>query len=585
MAKQGPARLPVKQAVLVGVSDYGHPDHSLPFCKRDVEELAAVLRHKGYDCLKWVDQPLRDLLDHDVLENHIKSATHEDDDVLFYFSGHGLDIGGEQLLQGKGARVRDLSKALIQDDLLLLSHVIECLAKQPARKILIVDACRVASNDLNLNTDIQKQRRTALQAVQNCAVVFSSVDGTESFGDPSNSGSRFTMALVEELKQHGRGLLGIVEAATARVNRVNDGKHQTPWIYASIRDRPLDAFTVTRTPLHGVRIPRYPAKRPGGQAWAVLFGSNVLAEMTEEKFSEVVRLPIFLHERIRSYEPSNDGQSHLFVKSQSRSLHVLSVARAKKWEDAVATTKRIGATSLTKVFGASWSPNDDGIVAYGISKPGKAPVQIWRFKGERSAVSESIVDMPDISECNSVCWISDDELLISCCSASDRPTNVFGLTKQQNGSWRCQLQWATQHPLRISAMLFLEDSRVVLGGDDGSVAVADLKENKQPVFTPRVHEFSGRPHLALLPWTGDSRSEFPLVELGVVCLAADPGTGLLGCAYFDSTIAFYDQNLKTYVKTFTLPHGGHLPRIRSIAPKTFIAVAGIDVEEYQVGMI
>jgi hypothetical protein len=585
MANQKPARPPVKIAILVGVTDYGHPDSNLPFCKRDVQELAAVLRHKGYMCVERVDQPLRDLVDKGVLEHQIKTATHEDDDVLFYFSGHGLDVGGEQLLQGKGVRVSDLQKALNQDDVLLLSHVMECLAKQPARKILIVDACRIVSNNFDLNVDMQKQRRTALQAVQNCAVVFASVDGKESFGNPTNNGSRFTMALVEELKQHGRGLLGIVEAATTRVNRVNDGKQQTPWIYASMRDRPMDAFRVSRTPWRGSKSPKYLAKRPGGQAWAVLPGSNALAEMTGGKFASVVRLPQFLHERIRSYEPSNDGLSHLFVKSKSCSLHVLTVARAKRWQDAVPTAKRIGATSLNEVFGAFWSPNDERIVAYGVAKQGKRSVQIWRFKADCAAISEVIVDAPELLECNSACWISDEELLISCSSGSDRPANVFGLTMQPGGSWRCQLQWTTKHPLRISAMLVLDDKRIALGGDDGSVAVADLKENKQPVFTRRDHGFSGRHHLPLLPWTGNSRSDIPLVELGVVGLASDPGTGLLGCAYFDSTISFYDHNLKTYVKTYSLPRGGHLPRIRSVAPRTFMSVAGVDVDEFEVESI
>ena len=134
-------------------------------------------------------------------------------------------------------------------------------------------------------------------------------------------------------------------------------------------------------------------------------------------------------------------------------------------------------------------------------------------------------------------------------------------------------------------MIVVGDRHVALGGDDGSIAVADLSKDEQPDFTRREHGFSGRSHIPLLPWTGRSRYGIQPVELGVVGLAVDPETGLLGCAYFDSTIAFYDRNLKTYVKTFTLPRGGHLPRIRLISSRTFMSVAGIDVDEFQIESI
>lgn len=578
-------RPPVKRAFLIGVSDYGPSGTSLPFCKRDVEMLAAVLKHKGYECIEWVDRPLRDVLDKQALWNHISAAKNESDDVLFYFSGHGLDIGGEQVLQGKNARMNDPQKALTQDDVLLLSHVMDCLSKLPARKILIVDACRVVSENSNLNAALQKQRRSALQATENCAVVFASVDGTESFGTPTNNGSRFTMALVEELKQYGRGILRIVEEVTERVSQVNDGKRQTPWLYASLRDRPMDAFGVNRVPNRHQRQPKYLARSPGGHVWAVLAGSNALAEMKNGIFVNVVRLPRFLHSGIRCYEPSNDGLRHLFVKSTNCSLDVLTIAKAAQWEAATSTRKRLGATTLTKVFGASWSPQNGRVIAYGTPERGKLSVKIWRFEANGTAVSEKIDGMPNAIEANSVCWIREDELLISCSSGSDMKAKVFALTKKQDESWRCQLQWTSSHPLRISAMLDVGDRGVALGGDDGSIAVAYLNKDEQPEFTPREHEFSGRSHLPLLPWTGSSRSGIHNDELGVVSLAVDSETGLLGCAYFDSTIAFYDRNLKTYVKKFTLHRGGHLPCIRTLASRTFMSVAGTDVAEFQIESI
>ena len=50
MTNQQPARMPVKRAVLVGVSDYGDPISNLPFCKRDVEEggFKSEVQHPGF---------------------------------------------------------------------------------------------------------------------------------------------------------------------------------------------------------------------------------------------------------------------------------------------------------------------------------------------------------------------------------------------------------------------------------------------------------------------------------------------------------------------------------------------------------
>lgn len=565
-----PLLVPVKRAFLIGVTDYGDPERNLDFCARDVDALANVLERKGFVCKKWVDQPLRQVVEDGELATFVAAAVHQDDDIVFYFSGHGLDVGGEQLLQGKGVQLNNLKNALHTDDLLRLSEVMECLAGSPARKMLIVDACRVAPAAVDVADDLQRMRRTALQEVKNCAVVFASVDGTKAWGSPSNDGSRFTMALVEELKQYGRGLMSVVEATMERVNSVKDINEQTPWIYSSMRDRSLDAYRITMRTADRDSFPKHLVRRAASPAWAILSGAESLAELRGEKLHPLARLPKALQSSILAYEPSSDGAAHLLVKGFSKSLHRLVVQKAPNWRDSAVQVHRLTAQSLRRIFGALWSSLDQRILAFGRPTHGKEAIRIWRLESEAMAANEAISGLPQDVECNAACWLSEDEALVACCRDTASPTCVFILTRK-GAAWAGQLLWTTTQPLRVTKMRVLARSGVVaLGADDGSIAVVDLAMQLQPRFYARPQPFSGHTHMSSMPWSGSSRSGDDRVQRGVGDIAEDVGTGLLGITYFDSTIAFFDPVLSTFVDTFTLPSRTHLPHIVCTEPGLFM---------------
>lgn len=55
----------------------------------------------------------------------LSRITSPDDVVLFYFSGHGEDLGGEQILLGKGGKLKDTAKALFSANLMPLSNILD----------------------------------------------------------------------------------------------------------------------------------------------------------------------------------------------------------------------------------------------------------------------------------------------------------------------------------------------------------------------------------------------------------------------------------------------------------------------------
>jgi hypothetical protein len=565
---------PVKRAFLVGVTDYGNPTHGdLPFCKDDVAALAGVLQRKGFDCQDWIDKPLSDLLPCGELARFYKDAKSAEDTILFYFSGHGVDVAGEQILRGPGVKLSALKQGLFEGNLLLLSGVLDELSNFPAQKIVIVDACRVPEPGDGIAETVQKARRLALERLTNCAVIYASADGKKSFATPENKASRFTLSLTQELKKYGRGVLPTVESAIELVAAYKDGKSQTPWIYASLRDRPIDGFRIEETRLDGMQFSAHLGAAGNGDVWAVMSGSSAVAKFQAGAFVNRARLPVALSRSMRSYHPHPDANRHVFVKSEGTGVHQVTVSpAAAAWHKSEVETKKWDVKGMERVFGACWSPEGDFLAAFGAPRTGNLGAAIWSSASIKIK-REQISRLPDDLEINAAAWISETKLLVAGAAHKSATSNVF-LLERTGKEWIAHFFWKSSDSLRVTSMLVAKDKQhVYIGADDGSVAVGILSESNQPVFVAREHPASGFKSLAVMPWTGASRHE-DYVEIGVCSMALDEQTKILGLTYFDGTAAFWDVDLRSYVKSFALSRGARRPRIVSVEPGSFLCQDG-----------
>lgn len=562
---------PNKVAFLVGVSDYGSTSKSLEFCEKDVSRLAEVLERKGFTCEKWINKKLNDIIDTDALINHFKNACQATDTVLFYFSGHGMDLGGEQLLLGKGVRATNMNHALYNDDVVPLSRILELLSRSMAQKIVIIDACRVPSKDQSPAADLYKERGQVMRSLANCAVVFSSADSTESFGTPANEHSRFTFSLTEELKFYGRGLLSILEATTRRLNKFNDGKSQTPWIYASLEDRALDGYAVaiTKTASH-----RWPDELCGGAPhgiWGLIAGSNALALFSGGTWVPKARLPQHVRDRLYSFDCNSSGTACVFLRSGRKALAIANVTFAPNWDQSAVHTYSLGAKGFDRYFGACWSPAGSRLLAFGASEKGNAGLKIWSFCAPHQRQLEPVEGVLLDVECNAGTWIDDDTAIVSFCKNESSSSHIYLLNKAVAGKWVGSCLGITAPQVRITALTTnSQKSHIYIGCDDGSTASLDMNNPVMPVFSPRQHNFHGRRHYGKLPWSGKSRTADDLAEPGVVRMAYDDQTGLLGITYFDSTVALFDPLLGTYVEAVVLPGRPLRPRIALVGPSIFL---------------
>jgi WD40 repeat protein len=561
---------PVKLAFLVGVSDYGDSAKNLDFCEDDVRRLAGVLERKGFTSKQWVNKPLTDILQPEVLRDFFNNAQESTDTVIFYFTGHGEDLGGEQLLLGKNVKRANMSRALNVDDVLPLSRVLEMLADLPAQKIVIVDACRVPSVDQSPALELYKARANAINSLSNCAIVFASADGKKSFGSPDNSCSRFTYSLTEELKKYGNGLLSIVEATTTRVSKYNDGHNQTPWVYASIQERALDGFSITNSQMVGPGRPKNFSSSEN-VIWSILSGSNSLAKYELGKWVPLANLRESLTSGMTSFDCRLGGAEFVFVRHWKKTLAIALVSFGSVRKLSKVKTRLIGAQSMNRFFGAYWSPEGKSLLAFGAPIRGGTSINIWNFSNNCKEKLEDVEGIPIDVDCNSASWISESRAIASFCQKESSYSYIY-LLEIDGGKWKGTSIFMTPHPMRITALTISQSSlQVFCGSDDGAVVVFDLENPNEPILIPRQHSCSGLNHIGPVPWTGPSRKNNDLGEVGVCCMEYDESTKLLGITYLDSTIAFLDTVLGTYVKSLILPGLPRRPNIALVNPSTFIS--------------
>jgi hypothetical protein len=132
-----PAHAEKRLALVIGNDNYQNVQH-LTNARADARAIAAELTAVGFDVTlkqdvseKAMKAALRDL----------KSRVQGGDDVVFYFSGHGVQFGGTNYLIP--VDITADSEAQVADDAVSLQRILDDLTEQKARfSLAIIDACR-----------------------------------------------------------------------------------------------------------------------------------------------------------------------------------------------------------------------------------------------------------------------------------------------------------------------------------------------------------------------------------------------------------------------------------------------------------
>lgn len=269
---------PIKErkiAFLVGVSNYGGTEgciKDLAMAHSDATKLATALRSMGWQTFLAVSSPGESsqvvFASKDRILNQLKEIAEDSrpsDTFLFYFSGHGMNVGSEGYLWPSDGRFERVGLAWKPRLKTLVSFSeLESVFKsmKSTKRVLVSDACReerteVVRDEPTQNslrtfvedkTDISKLNSKLGEVVSadfhiSTAALYSCIVGEYSW--ETDGGGVYTGALVEALERDeesvdARGRITPALVKTAAAKRVatwtqQSGKKQTP--EAVIRER------------------------------------------------------------------------------------------------------------------------------------------------------------------------------------------------------------------------------------------------------------------------------------------------------------------------------------------------------------
>jgi Skp family chaperone for outer membrane proteins len=187
----------------------------------DGRAVASSLRNLGFDTTQVLDASV------DVLDRSIEAfiAKIQPGDVaLFYFSGHGLELRGENFLLPVDFAAD--SESQVKRRAVSATELLQRLEeRQPRTRILILDACR--------NNPFEGSRSTGRGLAQlegtGTLVAFATAAGKTASDNPGGGNGLFTKYLLEALARPGLGASELFRLVRERVYEASSGA-QVPFL-------------------------------------------------------------------------------------------------------------------------------------------------------------------------------------------------------------------------------------------------------------------------------------------------------------------------------------------------------------------
>ncbi|WP_213955895.1 MULTISPECIES: type VI secretion system lipoprotein TssJ [unclassified Variovorax] len=221
---------PGQRRVALVIGNGRYPEMPLNNPEHDARLVAQTLRSLDFEVGEYLNLNARDFKR--VLREFARRM--DDDQVasVFYYAGHGVQIGGRNFLLPVDIALRD--EAEVRDEAIdmqeaLLSHVERV---RPRARIFIIDACR---ND-PFATRGRGPRNTnglAEMAAPGALIAFSAAPGRVAEDGPIGGNSVYTRHLATELRTPGVDVEEMMKAVRIKVLR-DTAERQIPWVNTSM---------------------------------------------------------------------------------------------------------------------------------------------------------------------------------------------------------------------------------------------------------------------------------------------------------------------------------------------------------------
>jgi formylglycine-generating enzyme required for sulfatase activity/uncharacterized caspase-like protein len=277
-------------ALLIGNDQYKHVSE-LHNAVADADTMAKAFERAGYQVTVSRNRDLKGFKD-DV--RAFRQRIQGGDEVVLFYSGHGLQLGGDNFLLP--VDVRADSSDQVRDDALALSQVLADLrSTRPAFTLAIIDACR-DNPFASAGKAIGGRGLTGVAGANGQMVIYAAGEGQQALDrlgdtDPVRNGL-FTRVFVKEMTKPGLPIDQVLKNVRVEVNRMaRTVRHeQVPALY----DQVLGTFYFY-PPGPGVQlasinpVPAQPGTAPGGSAGFDLADLERADQQELEKRAQWVR--------------------------------------------------------------------------------------------------------------------------------------------------------------------------------------------------------------------------------------------------------------------------------------------------------
>ncbi len=191
-------------ALLIGIDEYGGPALDLNSPEHDVELLSGALEeHTGLRVVSRENLDRKAFID-TLLE---VQPLVEDKVLVFYFSGHAVQVDGENWLLPRSAHVRSLNDVPVQG--ISVRQVLQVFSGARTR-ILVLDACRTSPFGLGgKSAGSSGLSRDNLDNFRGTLISYAAAPGTVAYDGAPGEASPFTRALVKHLGTPGLDIMNL----------------------------------------------------------------------------------------------------------------------------------------------------------------------------------------------------------------------------------------------------------------------------------------------------------------------------------------------------------------------------------------
>lgn len=194
-AAEAPAPDPGRLALVVGNQQYP-PPFDLPPIHKNARDVAGALRGRGFQVDVLLDANVPQTRQAVESFSRRVQAAPADATVLFYFSGHGVQVDAENLLVGAGVNPSAAPDTLVSGSVVLIADIINHLPRRlQGLTIAVVDACRTDLRNLVRGTTGLNQ----VEAPPGCLIAFSTGAGRPAIAPAVETQNTFYTASLVKL--------------------------------------------------------------------------------------------------------------------------------------------------------------------------------------------------------------------------------------------------------------------------------------------------------------------------------------------------------------------------------------------------